>query len=253
MLLCVDIGNTNITSGIFNLDKFLKEFRFESNKDLSVQEYINLFENIKKDYNITDIVIASVVDELTNKIFDILFKVFKILPFVLDSNNAGINIIADNINEVGADRIANVLAVIDKYDKSVIILDFGTATTFDIINSKKEFCGGIIIPGVKTQLNSLKLMTSKLPYIEPDVCDKVIVNNTKDAILSGVIRGSACAIDGLINECEKELKEKPIVIATGGYANLITSYMTHKIDDINPILTLEGLRQLHIKSTQRFL
>lgn len=252
MLLCVDIGNTNITSGVFDGDKFLKEYRFCSDKNLSVLEYENLFKELKSEFNITDIVMASVVIELTDIITHAISNVFGIKPFVLNSEtNTGIKIITDDIKEVGADRIANVSAIAGKYNKPVIIIDFGTATTFDIINSKNEFCGGIIIPGIRTQLNSLNFATSKLPKIEPDFCDKVIAHNTKDAILSGVIRAGACAIDGLIDQCEKELGSKVVIIATGGFSNLISKYMTHKIDFINPILTLEGLKQIYWKNNTR--
>ena len=246
MLLCVDIGNTNITFGLFENDKFIKEFRITSDIMLSQIKYENKLKEIFADYKITKLVMASVVDELTEKFAAALENVFSVKPLnITQQTNAGITIIADNINEVGADRIANAAAVAGEYNKAVIVIDFGTATTFDIVNSKKEFCGGIIIPGIKTQLHALCSSTSKLPELAIDKSPTVLGQNTKDAIMAGVIRGCACAIDGLIEQCEEELKEKAIIIATGGLTPLISGYMKHKIDKINPILTLEGLKKIY--------
>ena len=131
------------------------------------------------------------------------------------------------------------------YSKPIIVVDLGTATTFDIVDKNGNFLGGVIMPGIKLQLNALSLNTSKLPKIEPDKSEIAIGNDTESAILSGVIRGSACAIEGLISQCEKELSEKAIIIATGVYCGLISKYMTREFDFVNPYLTLEGLRFLY--------
>lgn len=246
MLLCVDIGNTNITFGIFEDDNFVKEFRLPSDIMLSQKKYEKILREMFAEYKITKLVMASVVDELTDKFGNTLTNVFGINPLIVSTEiNTGVKIIADDIKEVGADRIANASAVAGEYDKAVIVIDFGTATTFDIVNSKKEFCGGIIIPGIKTQLSALCSSTSKLPEFSPDKSSTVLGQNTKDAIMAGVIRGCACAIDGLIEQCEKELGEKAILIATGGLNSLISEYMVHKFDKINPILTLEGLKRIY--------
>ena len=246
MLLCVDIGNTNITFGLFEDDKFNKELRLPSDIMLSQIKYENKLRELFADYNITKLVMASVVDELTDKFSGALENVFSIPPLIVTPQiNIGITIVADDINEVGADRIANAAAVAGKYDKAVIVIDFGTATTFDIVNSNKEFCGGIIIPGVKTQFHALYESTSKLPEFSIDKSPTVLGQNTKDAIMAGVVRGCACAIDGLIEQCEQELGEKAILIATGGLNTLISGYMKHKFDEINPILTLEGLKRIY--------
>ena len=122
---------------------------------------------------------------------------------------------------------------------------FGTATTFDIVNGSGEFVGGIIAPGLNLQLKALNKFTSKLPRIEVALSNTAIGHNTTDAILSGVLRGSASMIDGLIEQCEKELGEKAVVVATGGYSGLIANYLKRPFDFINPTLTLEGLRHLY--------
>jgi type III pantothenate kinase len=165
--------------------------------------------------------------------------------------NLGIKISTDNPAEVGADRIANAVAVSKKYSGAVIVIDFGTATTFDIINSKNEFLGGVISPGLNTQMKCLKNATSKLPKIEVSISSGAIGHNTTDAILSGVIRGSACMVDGLIEQCEAELGEKATIIATGGYCGLIANYLKRPFDKVNPILTLEGLKYIYEMNATR--
>ena len=245
MLLTVDIGNTNITLGLFEKDEFQKEFRLASDRDLEQSEYENLLQTIFKDYCIDSCVIGSVVNELDEKIKNALNNVFHLKPLVVSNKiNCGVKIVAEESDEVGADRIANASAAANMYEGAVIVVDFGTATTFDIVNSKKEFCAGIIIPGLKTQLKSLYDKTSKLPHIEIDYSPCALAQNTKDAILAGVIRGSACAVDGLVEQCEKELGERVTLVATGGYSELISKYMKRKFDYVNPILTLEGLKYI---------
>lgn len=246
MLLTADIGNTNITLGVFDGNEYKNEFRLASDRDLEQSEYENLLKTIFKDCIIDGCVIGSVVEELDEKFEKAVRNVFNIEPIIVSSKiECGVKIIADNTDEVGADRIANASAVAKMNNGAVIVVDFGTATTFDIVNSKKEFCGGIIIPGLKTQLKSLYDKTSKLPQIEIDYSPVACACNTKDAILAGVIRGSACAVDGLIEQCENELGEKATLIATGGYSELMANYMKRKFDYVNPILTLEGLKNIY--------
>ena len=246
MLLTVDIGNTNITLGIFDDNKFLNEFRIPSDRDLSIFEYEILLKSLLKDYYIDGCVIASVVEELTSKFETAIVNSFCVYPFIVsDKTLTGIKIKIDNPSELGADRIANACAVSDSYNSAVIVIDFGTATTFDIINSSKEFLGGIIMPGVNTQLKSLKNSTSKLPKIDASSCRKAIGTNTQDAILSGVILGCACAIDGLIQKCKKELNQDVVIIGTGGYCGLVAQYMNTKFDAIDPLLTLKGLKNIY--------
>ena len=246
MLVAIDIGNTNITIGLFNDKTFIKEFRLASDKDLTQNEYENLFLSLLKDYKISGCVIASVVEELNDKIKNAINNIFNIIPIIVSNKlNLNITINTDKPSEVGADRIANAVAVANMYDTAVIVIDFGTATTFDIINSKKEFVGGVIAPGINTQIKCLNRATSKLPKIDVSISNKAIGRNTTDAILSGVIRGSACMVDGLVKQCENELNEKITLVATGGYSGLIANYLQHKFDFINPILTLQGLLYIY--------
>lgn len=246
MLITVDIGNTNITLGIFNGNSLVDEIRIPSDKDLSQGEYEVLLKSLLQSYKLDGCVISSVVEELTLKIKHSMDKIFSLDSLILeDSLELGIKIKTENPKEVGADRIANAVAANTLYKGAVIVVDFGTATSFDIINSKSEFLGGIIAPGINTQIKSLNLSTSKLPKINVTISHNAIGKNTTEAILSGVIRGSACMIDGLVKQCKKELNEDATVIATGGYSGLIANYLENPFDEVCPTLTLLGMKHVY--------
>ncbi len=246
MLLTADIGNTSITLGIFEEDALVEEYRLASDKDLSLEEYEVLLKSLFKDFKVDGCIISSVVEELTNKFKTAVNNVFKFESIVLSTNiNTGVEILLDNPNEAGADRIANAAGAYVLYNHPVIVVDFGTATTFDIVNAKGQFIGGVIAPGVTLQLKALNKFTSKLPRIDVTLSNFAIGHNTTDAILSGVLRGSAAMIDGLVEQCEKELGQRAVLVATGGYSGLIANYLKRPFDFINPTLTLEGLRYLY--------
>lgn len=246
MLLTVDIGNTSITLGLFDGDALVEEFRLASDKDLSQEEYEVLLKTLFKSYNVEGCIIASVVEELNNKFKTATDNVFKLKSIMVTSEcKTGVKIALENPKEAGADRIANAYGAFVLYKKPCIVVDFGTATSFDVVNNQGEFIGGVIAPGLNLQMKVLNKFTSKLPKIDVAVSNKAIGNNTTEAILSGVIRGSAAMIDGLIEQCEKELGSKVTLVATGGYSGLISSYLKRPFDFINPTLTLEGLRFLY--------
>lgn len=246
MLLATDIGNTNITLGVFEGENILETFRMESDKTVSAEDYQVLLRELLKNYKIDSCIIGSVVDELNKTIKSAADKAFGIDSLILNTEyNSGINLKIQNPKEAGADRIANACAASKMYSKPAIIVDLGTATTFDIVNEEGDFIGGVIMPGINLQFKSLNSNTSKLPKISAETVNKAIGDSTVNAILSGVIRGSACAIEGLIEQCEKELNKKPVIIATGGYSSLISKYMIRRFDYVNPNLTLEGLRILY--------
>ena len=246
MLLVVDIGNTNITLGFFEGDDYVKEIRLASDRDLTQDEYENIFNSILKDYQIDGCVIGSVVDELNSVVKNSLDAVLGCESLFVDNKiDSGVVVKIDNPEELGADRIANAVAAVVEYDGAVIVVDFGTATSFDVISKNREFLGGVIAPGVRTQLNSLNIATSKLPKISPQCPNNAIGTNTKDAVLSGVIRGTAHMADGIISDCEKELGQKVFIVATGGNSSLVTKYMSRKIDKIDPIFTLKGFKYIY--------
>lgn len=246
MFLSIDIGNTNITLGVFEEENLVETFRLPSNKDMSIKEYEILLKNLCQTYQIKDCAIASVVEELSHVVKKACDRAFEVESFLLQSNSDfGMKILLENPDEVGADRVANAYGAKKKYPLPAIIVDIGTATTFDIVSKEGDFLGGVIMPGLNLQFKALNSNTSKLPKIEAGYSEKAIGNSTQKAMLSGIMRGSASAIEGLIHQCELELGEKATIIATGGHSKLISEYMFRSFDYINPTLTLEGLKLLY--------
>lgn len=246
MILVIDIGNTNITLGIYNNDSLLETFRLASDKDLSLIEYEVLLKTLCKEYEINDCVIGSVVEELSPILKKASDNVFYIDSFLINADvDFGLKIGLKNPKEIGADRIANAYGAKNKYPLPLIVVDIGTATTFDIVSKDGVFLGGVIMPGLNLQFKSLNSNTSKLPRINAGISEKAIGDSTENALLSGIMRGSACAIEGLIHQCELELGEKATIIATGGQSRLISEYMIRSFDYIDPSLTLEGLKLLY--------
>ena len=245
MLLVIDIGNSNISVGIFDSDNIIHTFNLISDKSMAKLKYKELLAEQLKNTNITNCIIGSVVNELTDIIKDSVKDMFGFNPIIVSGKlSLGFRIVSDNPNEAGADRIANIAAAKKMYTLPAIVVDIGTATTFDITDSDGNFIGGIIIPGLRLQMEALSGKTSKLPLIEIKEQNFVVGTNTEENILSGVIRGHACAIEGLLKECEKELEIKPTIIFTGGYSGLISKY-TDVYDEINQNLTLLGLKYIY--------
>jgi len=246
MLLVVDVGNTNITFGIFENDGLIEVLRLSTDKNLPEKEYKSSIQTLCSKYRIKNCVIGSVVDELSLKIKNACDAIFNVNSFLIDDSiNLGMKIDLKNPKEVGADRIANAYGAKNKYKLPAIVIDIGTATTFDIISKNGDFLGGIIMPGLNLQFKSLYSNTSKLPQLQVNFSQKAIGKSTEDAILSGIMRGTACAIEGLINQCELELGERVTIIATGGDSNIISEYMRRKFDYTDMFLTLEGLKMLY--------
>ncbi len=247
MLLTLDIGNTTTTIGLFDGDNLVETWSIASEKHRSEDEIGILLINLLKIHNYEDKVdsacLCSVVVCLTERYKNALKRYLGIEPFVVSNKTTNLlNYCVDYPEEVGADRIVNAFAAYSIYKKTCIVVDMGTATSFDIVRGNGDFLGGIICAGMKIQAESLKKFTSKLPLIKIEAPQNAIGANTIDAMLSGIVRGHACMIDGLIKECEKELGEKAVIIATGGYSDMVAEYMNRKFDSINPNITLEGLK-----------
>ena len=250
MLLAIDIGNTNITLGVFNEEKIIRSWRLSTEITRTEDEYGVFIKNLLRetflDDKITKAVISSVVVQLTERIEIALKKYLNIDSLIISHKikmNASLNL--EEPQQTGADRIANAGAASFLYSVPAIVVDFGTATSFDIVNKNNEFIGGIITAGMKIQAEALSAKTSKLPKLNIEAPENAIGRNTIDAMLSGIVRGHAAMIDGLILECEKELGEKATIIATGGYSSVISRYLRRKFDYINPDLTLIGMKILY--------
>lgn len=250
MLLAIDIGNTNITLGVFNEEKIIRCWRLSTEITRTEDEYGVFIKNLLRetflDDKITKAVISSVVVQLTERIEIALKKYLNIDSLIISHKikmNVSLNL--EEPQQTGADRIANAGAASFLYSVPAIVVDFGTATSFDIVNKNNEFIGGIITAGMKIQAEALSAKTSKLPKLNIEAPENAIGRNTIDAMLSGIVRGHAAMIDGLILECEKELGEKATIIATGGYSSVISRYLRRKFDYINPDLTLIGMKILY--------
>ncbi len=253
MLLVIDIGNTNITFGIFKGNNLNKHWRLPTDKHKTVDAYaidfcnIFFFSNIQRE-NIKGIIISSVVPPLEYTLTSMCKKYFNINPMVVSPGiKTGISIQIENPKELGADRIVNAVAAYAKVNQSVIVVDFGTATTFDCITEKGIYKGGVIAPGLLISLEALVNNTSKLPTVDIKFLNKVVANNTVNAIQSGIFFGYIGLVEGIIKRIKEEQGFNSKVIATGGIAKLISSEVS-EIDDVDEFLTLRGLRIIYQKN-----
>ena len=245
MFLAIDIGNTNIKAALYNEDSLQKVFRFETEKSLGKEYYLKIFEENLSSFDIKNCAISSVVSDLGNIIKEVCDSIFKIDSVILDTDKCDmIKVKTVNSDKVGIDRIANSYAA-SMYKLPAIVVDIGTAVNFDIISENKEFIGGIIMPGPGIQLKSLFVNASKLPKIDLKASDKAVGDTTETSILSGVVRGIASAIDGLIIQCEEELGVKSNIILTGGYCELISQYMKTKASLVEKNLTVFGVKLMY--------
>ncbi|MGI9553455.1 MAG: type III pantothenate kinase, partial [Thermodesulfobacteriota bacterium] len=206
MLLAIDIGNSNIVAGIYKNDDLLSTLRINTDKNKSSKEYASLFSDLLETDGISmnsldSSIISCVVPQLNDVLSETLTNYFNTEPLMVSSGiKTGMPILYDNPEEVGADRIVNSVAAYQKYKKSLIVVDFGTATTFDCISEEGEYLGGIISPGITISSNALFTEASKLPRVELIKPKKVIGKNTVESMQSGIILGYAAMVDGLIDK-----------------------------------------------------
>ena len=253
MLLLIDCGNTNIVFAIAQNDRILKKWRINTDPKRTADEYyvwlIKLLEieNINL-LSISDCIIASVVPDALFSLLNFNKEYLKIEPFIVGENNLkiGIDINIDNPSEAGADRIVNAVAVKKFYNKPSIVIDFGTATTFDIVSKSGSYEGGIIAPGVNLSLEALYMAASRLPRIKVDNTKNINVvgKNTKDSMYSGIYWGYISLIEGLVKRINEEKNFNYYVIATGGLSNLFSKNCSI-IEKVDNELTLYGLIHLY--------
>jgi type III pantothenate kinase len=253
MLLVIDVGNTNTVIGLFEGDELIHNWRTRTVANHTVDEYgiliINLLKSNKISANsVKDIVISCVVPPMLNILEPLSEKYFHLKPLIVGPGiKTGMPIYYDNPREVGADRIVNAVAAYDKYGGDLIIVDFGTATTFDYVSKNGEYMGGCISPGIAISVEALFEKASKLPRVEFGRPKNIVAKDTVSSMQAGIMFGYAGLVDGIIERMKQEVKSNPKVIGTGGLAVVIAPE-TKSIEIVDDMLTLEGLRLIYLKN-----
>ncbi|MBI4830141.1 MAG: type III pantothenate kinase [Candidatus Lindowbacteria bacterium] len=253
MLFVIDVGNTQTVMGVYDNDNLRVSWRVSTDIRKSGDELWviirNLFREADLDTTVIDgICISSVVPPLQGALDEVCSRYLKCEPVLVEPGvKTGLSILYDNPREVGADRIVNSVAGISLYGGPLIIVDFGTATTFDAVSAKAQYLGGAIVPGIIISAEALFQRTAKLPRVELVAPKTVIGKDTVSSIRSGLIFGYAELVDGMVRRIKKEMEGDPKVIATGGCAGIIAEH-SKEIQEVNPLLTLVGLRIIFEKN-----
>ncbi len=256
MLLVIDVGNTNTVLGVYDGDVLVHDWRIRTVIDHTVDEYGLLIYSLYKSSRISskqieDIIISCVVPPMLNILEPVCQKYFHIAPLIVGPGvKTGMPIFYDNPREIGADRIVNAVAAYEKLKKDLIVVDFGTATTFDYISPKGEYMGGCITPGIVISSEALFRRAAKLPRVEFTKPKAIIAKDTISGMQAGIIYGYAGLVDGIVERMKSESKSNPYVIATGGLAATVATE-SKTIDEVDDMLTLEGLRIIFQRNTRK--
>lgn len=251
MLLAIDVGNTNTVFALFKEKEILHSWRCKTESSRSGDEYAVFLNQLLlltevKFADIHHVIVSSVVPDVNFHIERFCFKYLEASPLFVNSQTAGVQIDLDQPSEVGADRIVNAVAVIAYYTAPAVVIDFGTATTFDVIDHGGIYRGGVIAPGIRLSIEALTKRAAKLPQISIEKPDRVIGKNTLEAMQSGMYWGYIGLIEGILNRLNAEMAATPKVIATGGLAPLYAQ-STKMIDVVDDHLILKGLYEIHRK------
>lgn len=247
MFLAVDIGNTNIALGIFQNTELVQHWQIRTEADKTCDEYMIILRGLVQSSpldsaQITGAIISSVVPPLTPVFQKLCREMLQVRPLTVGPGlKTAMPILYENPQEVGADRVVSSVAAFDKYGGPCIVLDFGTATTFDAISAKGEYLGGAIAPGVRISAEALYARTAKLPQVEIRKPDSVIGRTTVSSMQSGLFYGYVGLVSSLIQRLRRELGGHAVVVATGGFSTVIRADIP-EIDHYEPHLVLEGLR-----------
>jgi len=250
MLLVIDVGNTNTVLGVFDGEDLVHDWRIRTVTDHTVDEYGMLIYNLYKSSRISSkaisaIIISCVVPPMLNILEPLCLKYFNLRPLIVGPGiKTGMPIYYDNPKEVGADRIVNAVAAFEKYRRDLIIVDFGTATTFDYVSKKGEYMGGCISPGLMISSEALFERAAKLPRVELSRPRSVVAKDTISSMQAGIMFGYAGLVDGIVGRMKAEVKSDPYVVATGGLAKVVAAEAT-SIDEVDDMLTLQGLRIIY--------
>jgi len=250
VLLAVDVGNTNIVYGLFEGERLAHQFRVESARGRTADEYAVQLRALLDMHGIApssvqDAIVACVVPSLTEPMVQLVQRAFSREALIVGPGiRTGMAILIENPREVGADRIADAVAGYDRAKGGVIVVDFGTSTNFDVVTPKGEYLGGVLAPGLQISADALFARAAKLPRVEIARPPKVVGKNTVHAMQSGIVYGYVGLVDGIVERLLAELGFPAAVIATGGLAPLIAP-MSKTIGEVDDHLTLTGLRILH--------
>jgi len=253
MLLVIDVGNTQTVMGVYDDEELRVDFRLSTDISRSGDEFWVILRNLFREAGldtdmVTGICISSVVPPLQVVLEDICDRYFKSKPIIVEPGvKTGLSILYDNPREVGADRIVNAVAGIHLYGCPLILVDFGTATTFDAVSEKSEYLGGAIVPGITISAEALFQRAAKLHRVELIAPPTVIGKDTSSSMRSGLVYGYAELVDGMVRRIKREMGGNPKVVATGGNARIIAEHAT-EIDDVSNRLTLVGLRIIYNKN-----
>ncbi|ERN53548.1 type III pantothenate kinase [Alkalihalophilus marmarensis] len=256
MILVADVGNSNIALGVYRKHELIYHWRIATSRQKSEDEYAMTIKALFGDKalpfeSIEGIIISSVVPPIMYTLEQMCKRYFKLNPMIIGPGiKTGLNIKYDNPREVGADRIVNAVAAIELYGSPLVIVDFGTATTYCYINEQKQYMGGAIAPGISISTEALYTKASKLPRIEIAKPVDVLGKNTVHAMQAGIFFGYVGQVDGIVGRMKEQSKEIPAVIATGGLASLISTE-ARSIDVVDPLLTLKGLRIIYEKNKEQ--
>jgi type III pantothenate kinase len=251
MLLVMDVGNTNTVLGVYDGTKLLAHWRLTTVRDRTVDEYGILARNLLSLAHleaeaIASLIIASVVPPLDGVLEAMARHYFGLEPlFVEPGVKTGMPILYDNPQEVGADRIVNGVAAFERFRQAVIVVDFGTATTFDAISAKGEYLGGAIAPGLNVSAEALFARAARLPRVDVRKPPRVIGRSTTHSLQSGLFHGYLALVSGILLRMRAEMGEPVKTIGTGGLSAALKDELAGLLDDVDPNLTLEGLRLLH--------
>jgi len=250
MLLAIDVGNTNIVYGLFDGEKLVHQFRVETSRGRTADEYAVILRQLlaMRDVKAPDVkaaIVASVVPALTDPMLELVRRAFGLEALVVGPGiRTGMAILYENPREVGADRIVNGVAAYERFHSGLIVVDFGTATTFDCVSPKGEYLGGVISPGIQISADALFARAAKLPRVEIAKPPRVVGRNTQHSMQSGIVYGYVGLVDGLVERLVEELGFECKVLATGGLARLIAP-LSRTIEAVDEDLTLTGLRILY--------